>query len=185
MKMLRFLSMDEPFLPNSRCSAAIATSLLPACLLQAGLRAGPGEDAGLEEPDGRCLAWEAGTPRASPCACCHGSGKMSVIPVQAAGLAWRACTAEPRGGLRCLACRRIRPSGSIPPWEIGFCEDALVLSDCRIDHLAPRPLLRVAPLLPGTEQAGAGGFPQGLRPSLRSNSLPAPLLVGEAISTCW
>lgn len=71
MKTLKFLSMDEPSFPNSRSSAAIATS----CLLQAGLRAGPGKDAGLEEPDGRCSAWEAGSPRVSPRACCHGSGK--------------------------------------------------------------------------------------------------------------
>lgn len=48
------------------------------------------------------------------------------------------CPAEPRGGLRCLACCRIRPSGSVPPWEIGFCEDALGLNSCWIDRLASR-----------------------------------------------
>ena len=63
---------------------------------------------------------------------------MSVVPAQAAGLAWGACTAEPWGGLRCLACCRIRPSGSVPPWEIGFHEDALALNNCQIDRLASR-----------------------------------------------
>lgn len=47
----------------------------------------------------------------------------------------------------------------VPPWETEFHEDAVALSACCIDHLALVALLRVAPLLPGAEQAGAGGIP--------------------------
>lgn len=55
MKTLRFLSLDEPFLPNSHRSAAIATS----CVLGRGRMRGcrsQMEDAG----------WEAGTPGPLP-----------------------------------------------------------------------------------------------------------------------
>lgn len=79
-----------------------------------------------------------GAPRSPPAPAATALEKMSAVSAQAAGLAGGTCPAEPRGGLRCLACCRIRPSGSVPPWEIGFCEDALGLNSCWIDRLASR-----------------------------------------------